>query len=87
MRNMQKLVIYFKILLFSPDSDSYRALTSNNNELAVLALETGVPVPGAGCGAGAGCCGLAGVVGGGAGRWQRAWWRQGAGAGCWCWVL
>ena len=46
-----------------------RVLTSNNNELAVRAFETGcrcwVQVPGAGagcgagCGAGAGCCELA----------------------------
>ena len=76
----------FNLFLFFPDSDSYGVLTSSNNELAVRAFETGVPVP-------------AVVLVLGAVSWVLcAWWRLGAGAGrcelavrvvetgcrCWC---
>ena len=64
--------------VFSPDSDSYGVLTSNNNELAVHAFETG-------CRSRA--LVLAVVLVLGAVSWMCAWWRPGAGAGCWCWVL
>ena len=80
---------------FSPDSDSYGVVTSNSNELAAHAFETGSA--GAECcelavrvveqGAGAGCCGGAGC-GAGVGCCELAArvWRQSAGPGCWCWV-
>ena len=46
-----------------------------------------VPVLGAGCAREGDCELAARVVETGCRRWLCAWWRQGAGAGCWCRAL
>ena len=58
---------------FSPNSDSYGVLTSNNNELAVRVVETGCRARGAD---------RVRVLGVGAGCWLYVVAVSGAGAGC-----